>query len=106
MRWRVYLTVILATIFTVPLSLAHAEETLQQRYLNIYLKINDAEHLESQGDYRGALDDFKDCYAKLSKIHEEDPSWETALVVHRMEDCQVKIQTLEPKAAEQQAAAP
>src|SRR5271168_4228725 len=105
MRRRVYLTLFVAGILAIPLSLAHADQTLQQRYLDIYLKINDAEHLESQGDYRGALDDFKDCYQKLSKIHDDDPSWETALVVHRMEDCQVKIQTLEPKAAEQQAAA-
>jgi tetratricopeptide (TPR) repeat protein len=101
MRWRVHLTVVLAWVLTVPLSLAHAEQTLQQRYLDIYLKINDAEHLEKQGDYRGALDDFKDCYAKLSSIHEEDPNWESALVVHRMEDCKAKILELEPEAAAQ-----
>jgi Flp pilus assembly protein TadD len=106
MRRRGYLTLFLAGILAVPFSLAHADQTLQQRYLDIYLKINDAEHLESQGDFRGALDDFKDCYDKLSKIHDSDPSWETALVVHRMEDCQVKIQALEPKAAAQVVAPP
>ncbi|MCE0523271.1 MAG: tetratricopeptide repeat protein [Methylacidiphilales bacterium] len=82
------------------MSLAHA--TLQGDYLNIYLKINDAEHLEKQGDYRGALEDFKDCYARLAKIHESDPNWETALVVHRMADCKAKILELEPEAAAQQ----
>jgi len=99
MRLRVSLTAVLAWILTVPFSLAHA--TLQTDYLNIYLKINDAQHLEQQGDYRGALADFQDCYAKLSKIHESDPNWETALVVHRMDDCKAKIQELEPKAAVQ-----
>jgi Flp pilus assembly protein TadD len=103
---RVYLTLFVAGILAVPVSLAHADQTLQQRYLDIYLKINDAEHLESQGDFRGALDDFKDCYAKLAKIHSDDPNWEAALVEHRMEDCQVKIQLLEPKAAAQVATEP
>jgi Flp pilus assembly protein TadD len=106
MRWRVSLTVVLAWILTVPLSLANAEQTLQQRYLDIYLKINDAEHLEKQGDFRGALDDFKDCYDKLAKIHDSDPNWETALVVHRMEDCKAKILDLQPKADAQPPAAP
>jgi len=97
MRRGAYL-VILAWLLTVPFSLAHAEQTLQQKYLDIYLKINDAEHLEKQGDYRGALDDYKDCYAKLSSIHESDPNWETALVVHRLADCQAKIIELQPQA--------
>lgn len=99
MRSRVFLTVVLAWIMTVPLSLAHAEEQqpIQTRYLNIYLKINDAEHLEKQGDYRGALEDFKDCYAKLAKIHQTEPDWETALVVHRMDDCKAKILDLQAK---------
>jgi tetratricopeptide (TPR) repeat protein len=95
MRSRVLLTVALALFLTGPLSVAHA--TLQQDYLNIYLKINDAEHLEKQGDFRGALDDFKDCYAKLSKIHQSDPNWETALVIHRMEDCKAKVLDLQAR---------
>jgi tetratricopeptide (TPR) repeat protein len=105
MRWRAYL-VVLAWSLTVPLSLAHAEQTLQQRYLDIFLKINDAEHLVQQGDYRGALDDFQDCYNKLAKIHDSDPNWETALVVHRMDDCQRMILELQPKAAAQEETAP
>src|SRR5450631_575649 len=106
MRWRVLLTIVLAWILTIPLSLAHGEQTLQQRYLDIYLKINDAEHLEKQGDYKGALEDFKDCYTKLAKINKSDPNWETALVVHRMQDCQAKITELQPKADAQMATSP
>ena len=60
MRRGAYLLALLTWIIMVPFSLARAEQTLQQRYLDIYLKINDAEHLEKQGDFRGALDDFKD----------------------------------------------
>jgi len=106
MRWRVLITIVVVGILTIPCSIAHAEQTLQQRYLDIYLKINDAEHLEKQGDFKGALDDFKDCYTKLAKIHQTDPNWEEALVVHRMQDCQAKITDLQPKADAQVTTAP
>ena len=70
MRWRVYLIGLSAWILAIALPLARAEVPFQQQYLDIYLKINDAQHLEKQGDYRGALNDFTDCYVKLAKIHE------------------------------------
>ena len=103
---RVTYLIVLAGLLTLPVSLAHAVPTLQQRYLDIYLKINDAEHLEKNGDYRGALDDFQDCFNKLTRIHDSDPNWETALVTHRMADCQAKIADLTPKAAAQAPPAP
>src|ERR1700761_4073830 len=97
MRRGAYLIALTTWVLTVPISVAHAEQTLQQRYLDIYLKINDAEHLEKQGDFRGALDDFQDCYDKLAKIHAENPDWEKALVLHRMDDCKAKILDLQGK---------
>ena len=60
---------ILACAAVLAAPLARAEETLQQKYLNIYLKINEAEQMERHGDYRGALADFKDCYDGLAKIN-------------------------------------
>ena len=81
MRWRVFLILVCAGLLAAPL--AHVEVTLQQQYLNIYLKINEAESMERQKDYRGALADFKDCYEGLAKINRSDPSWETALVLAR-----------------------
>lgn len=96
---RVYLLGVIA--FALSLSLVRADTSLQEQYLRIYLKINDAEHLEKQGDYRGALDDFKDCYDSLAKIHKEDPNWESALVIQRMNDCKAKILDLQPKAEAQ-----
>ncbi len=96
MRWRVFL--ILACAGFLAASLARADETRQQQYLNIYLKINEAEQMERHGDFRGALADFKDCYEGLAKINRADPNWETALVLHRMADCKAKILELQPKA--------
>jgi len=100
MRWRVLLTLACAALLAAPLARA-AEETLQQKYLNIYLKINEAEQMERHGDYRGALADFKECYEGLAKINKSDPNWETALVLHRMADCKAKILELQPKADNQ-----
>ncbi|MGH9593151.1 MAG: hypothetical protein ACRD5L_08670, partial [Bryobacteraceae bacterium] len=74
------------------LSPSRAEDnTLQYQYLRIYLKINDADQLEKQGNYQAALADFKDCYTRLQKIHNSDPNWESALVIQRMNDCRSKI---------------
>ncbi|MCE0496610.1 MAG: hypothetical protein LV481_01500 [Methylacidiphilales bacterium] len=106
MCWRVSLTVILAWILTLPLSFANLELTLQQRYLEIFLKLNDGEQLERQRDYRGALKEFEDCYAKLAKIYEEDPDWEPALIFKRMDDCKSKILELQSMAAAQPPEAP
>ena len=89
MRWRVFLTLACVGLLAAPL--ARADETLQQKYLNIYLKINEAEQMERHADYRGALADFKECYDGLAKINKSDPNWETALVLHRMADCKAKI---------------
>ena len=63
MRWFIILACVAACLFAVP-RLHAAEGSLQTQYLNIYLKINDAEHLEKSGDFRGALADFKDCSQK------------------------------------------
>jgi len=99
MRWRVFLTLACVGILAAPC--VQAEETRQQQYLNVYLKINEAEQMERHGDYRGALADFKDCYEGLAKINKIDPNWETALVLHRMADCKAKILELQPKADQQ-----
>ena len=93
MRWRILLTCALA----LGLSLAPAHATLQGDYLDIYLKLNDSERMERNGDYRGALDGFEDCYARLRHIHLNNPGWEPVLVTSRMEDCQAKIKELGPK---------
>jgi cytochrome c-type biogenesis protein CcmH/NrfG len=82
------------------LTLPPARATLQQDYLDIYLKLNDSERLERNGDFRGALEGFEDCYAKLHTIHARNPDWESVLVTSRMEDCRAKIAELEPKVTE------
>jgi len=98
MRWRVYLFCALAWFFLIPPSLAHAEKTLQERYLEIYIKIHDADQYEQQGDYRSALATFQECYAKLQAMHQSNPDWEPAMVNARLNDFKVKIADLKPKA--------
>ena len=103
MRPRRFLAIALTGLLVALLSPVRAEDnTLQYQYLKIYLKINDADQLEKQGDFQGALADFKDCYTKLQKIHNSDPSWESALVIQRMNDCRSKIVDLSNRPLEQQ----
>ena len=92
---RVYLTCFFIWIFAIQIPFARAETPLQDQYLQVYVKMHDAENLEKQGDYAGALDGFKDCYARLVRIRNQDSTWESALVGHRMADCQVTIQRLQ-----------
>jgi hypothetical protein len=77
---------------------ARAEDTLQERYLAVYLKINEAEHLEARNNFADAAQSFRDCYAMLMKIHDSDPTWESALVLHRLDDFKAKILDLNSKA--------
>jgi Flp pilus assembly protein TadD len=104
MRWRV--TLICALGLSLALSSLPARATLQQDYLEIYLKLNDSERLERNGDFKGALEGFQECYEKLHKIHVHDPDWETVLVSSRMEDCRAKINELQPKVDTQVPAPP
>ncbi len=97
MRWPIYLIGFGVWIFVTPASLLRAEPTPQEQYLNIYVAIHTAGELEKRGDYRGALDGFKDCYTKLQKIHLDNPDWETAMVTARLRDFKEKITDLQPK---------
>ena len=100
MRQRFYLSVLSLGLLVVPLTPALADSTpLQEKYLRIFLKMNSAEQSEKQGDYPTALDYFKDCYAKLVQIHQQDPDWESALVIKRIEDCKAEIISLQSKVA-------
>ena len=91
MRLRRLVAAALIGLMVAPPLLNAEDTTLQYRYLKIYLEINTADQLEKQGDFQGALADFKDCYTKLQGIHNSDPSWESALVIQRMNDCRSKI---------------
>ena len=96
MRWRAPLIFALAGSLALVPTLTRAA-SLQEQYLHIYLKINEADHAEQTGDIRTAYDDFKDCYARLVQIHNDNPDWETALVMQRIRDCKERLSSLEPK---------
>jgi tetratricopeptide (TPR) repeat protein len=109
MRWRVILIWAVGWFAAATPCSLRADDSSphnQAEYLKIYLKINDADQLERKGDYRGALADFKDCYERLQKIHNTDPSWESALVINRLGDCRAKILYLTEEASKQPASSP
>ncbi len=95
MRWRFGWSLV-----AIGLSAAVAHATpLQSEYLDIYIKMNEAEKLEIAGDDRDALAGFEDCYTRLARIHSNNPNWENALVTSRLADCRAAITTLEAKLA-------
>ncbi len=47
------------------LSFLTARASLQSDYLDIYIKMNEAAKLDVNGDARGALAGFEDCYNRL-----------------------------------------
>jgi len=80
--------------------IADCKAQIADRYLAIYVKINDAKHLSKAGDYRGALAEFKECLEKLQIIHDSNPDWESELVTNRIADCKAQIADLQPKVDE------
>jgi hypothetical protein len=92
------------------LPLRAAELTLPERYLHMYIGINEAEQAEHAQDFKSALEGFEDCYRQLLDIQKADPDWEEALVLHRLQDLKAKILEMEgrvnPPAANAAPAAP
>jgi hypothetical protein len=74
-----------------------AQTSSEERYLAIYLAINDTERLERAGDFKGAMEEYQDSYDKLTSLHSEHPDWEDVLVRSRLEDCRAKITELNVK---------
>jgi len=72
-------------------SIFKSSETLQQNYLDVYLLLNEAEKDEKQGDSSSALRKYLSCLASLLDIQRANPSWESALVTHRIADLRVSI---------------
>jgi hypothetical protein len=87
-----------------PVCAANDDSALSKRYLALYTQISDADQAERHHDYAKAIQMFRDCYAGLAKIRDEHPDWETALVIHRLDDCQAKILYLQDKAKDVSAA--
>jgi hypothetical protein len=76
-------------------SLYSSKSTLEQSYLQAYLKLSEAGQAQKRGDTDTALADYKLTLNTLLDIQSADPNWETALVVHRIADCRTAIGTLE-----------
>jgi hypothetical protein len=84
-------------------SMAHlkAEQTLQDSYLLVYVEIHDADNLEKNKDYLGALAYFKAALTNLQLMHEMDADWQSTLINRIIKDCQDAIARLQPLAEKQ-----
>jgi hypothetical protein len=102
LRWPLLVLFITSawTTNVTPVRAADDDRALSKQYLALYTQINDADEAERKGDYAGAVKVFQDCCAGLAKIRDEHPYWETALVIHRLEDCQGKLRYLQDKVSD------
>jgi hypothetical protein len=89
-RHRVALPSSDGTLFT-------SEQSLDECYLAAYVKLCEASQAQKQGSTRAAITDYKVTLNTLMDIQKADPSWETALVDHRIADCRSAIAQLEDK---------
>ena len=92
-------------LFSITATLTRADATLQDRYLTIYVKLHDADNLQTKKDYLGALLIYKRALLEL-EIMRFDPSWERALLEKRIQGCKETITHLTPLATKQLLAQP
>jgi hypothetical protein len=72
--------------------------TVEQQYLVIYMKMNDAERLNKSDNFQASLADFRTCYQMLEKLEDDNPGWEPVLVRSRLEDLRAKVYAEQMKA--------
>jgi hypothetical protein len=98
-RWLIFALITVLTWMggTASIRAADDDRALSQQYLALYTQVSDGNQAERKGDYTGAIAIFKNCCAGLAKLRDEHPDWETALVIHRLEDCQGKLRYLQDK---------
>ncbi len=71
-----------------------SDATPQEKYLDIYLGLNEAEGKEHKGDSSSALTIYQECIDQLRQLRADDPGWETVLIDSRLEDCRAKLATI------------
>jgi hypothetical protein len=97
MRRHVILQCALLCGLALPFSPAHATPQQDYLHLDLYLKLQDADCSEKNGDFHHARAIVQDCYDALEKIHLANPDWESSLVESDLEDCSVRLAALQGK---------
>jgi hypothetical protein len=68
--------------------------TPQEKYLDVYLGLNNAEAMEHNGNHSNALAGFQKCFDQLRQLRADNPGWETVIINSRLEDCRAKLATI------------
>jgi tetratricopeptide (TPR) repeat protein len=71
-------------ILAVALPQARAQQGPDDQYFTIYAQIQQADSLQSAGQPRQALDDYRQALAQLQKFHKMFPDWDPTIVNFRL----------------------
>lgn len=74
---------------------AIAQVSPQDRYLQIYLIIQEADKLESSGQGASARARYEVALERLNKLKADHPSWEPTIVTYRIGYCRDRIKALQ-----------
>jgi hypothetical protein len=102
---QLWLSGFLAAVFLLGNPRLKADESSQDTYLKVYVRLHDAENMEKAGDYLAALIVDRNCLAWLQQCARWDPRWETAILLKRIKELQETIAELKPLAVKQYLAA-
>ncbi|MDD4932467.1 MAG: hypothetical protein PHO89_03265, partial [Methylacidiphilaceae bacterium] len=56
----------------------------QDRFLQIYVEIQDADRAAGQGFYTKAAEQYREAQAALQELHRSHPQWERQIVEYRL----------------------
>ncbi|MEM9443803.1 MAG: tetratricopeptide repeat protein [Verrucomicrobiota bacterium] len=84
----------LCFLLTLTVSVALAA-TPQDKYLQIYLLIQEADKLETAGQKASARERYSVALQRLRGLHEENPDWEPTIVKYRIKYTEEKVAALE-----------
>lgn len=87
------LLLLLALVEPLHLQAAEPVPPAQQAYLNAYLRIQDAEAFEREGNLKSAYISFSNALLLLLPLR-NDPVWEIALIDKRLKECSVVMHEL------------
>lgn len=78
-------------------------QTPEDRYVEFFFKLREAEGFEKQGDVLGAYNGYGQALALLEDIARSSPEWKKDVVDFRLKFCRGKLKELEPLAKRQRS---
>ncbi len=93
------IALILATAATLPAAQTAVGNSPQDRFLQIYVEIQDADRAAGQGYYTKAAAQYKEAQSALEELHQANPRWERQIVEYRLGYVRKQLADMEKRMA-------